>query len=659
MMEENCDDTVYFITLEMKNSQSSRVYKDNVLKKIVSVICALLNTNGGKVAVNYSEKSENSNLLSVVRTIEQSIMNLIGSLQTIKLIQFHNDVNRLIIHVKRYGTTLVTVNYNLYLPSQTQVVGLTSFQDSLTVIKEQILDRKIIEDPVRINTHQREFYKGGKCYLKESKCVQLKKLKSERDSISRLADRMTGRGNKFTCYVSAFANYKGGHLYFGVSGDGLTEGQYIIKEKDKIDITKKVEDTINAMVWPRHVKPQRKREWEIFFETVLDEECKPCPLTFVIVIYIAPCLGGVFTEIPESYEVVNGKIVKMDFSTWRRKIYQDQAKQLSLRLENLSTRISWSTDSIKRMCSRVDEILTESINSGKSLDETARVIQLKYPDTPEVDLMIMAKRIIMSYRTGCFEPARKYLKEYEQLSGRTQDVEMFDAFRFYMKTAFHRAEGKKEDLSSLLSTILDKAGKITPNIITAAIYLLAATLENIFQFESYSDKQYSDYPERLSILALEHAQYVDDSHLTRADIEQKAHINLAFHYLGYSIGGNFTKLPIDEQNLKKASSNIMAIHESIYKGNLTNSYRMIQLKIAQAVLFFRQGQVQQTLEEKLLFKADQLTEEAKTLATENNFQEMLRWVENCHDLLMKARKAADSKDVDSPKFTAHETSIPM
>ena len=61
---------------------------------------------------------------------------------------------------------------------------------------------------------------------------------------------MTGKDNKFSCYVSAFANYNGGHTYYGITDDGLVESELISNEKDKREITKKVGKAINKMIWP-------------------------------------------------------------------------------------------------------------------------------------------------------------------------------------------------------------------------------------------------------------------------------------------------------------------------------------------------------------------------------------------------------------------------
>ena len=67
---------------------------------------------------------------------------------------------------------------------------------------------------------------------------------------------MIGKGNKFSRYVSAFANYKGGHIYYGIDDDGIVAGELIPNEVDKEEIVKKVEKSINKMIWPE--QPKRK-----------------------------------------------------------------------------------------------------------------------------------------------------------------------------------------------------------------------------------------------------------------------------------------------------------------------------------------------------------------------------------------------------------------
>ncbi len=259
-----------------------------------------------------------SKMSLVIRILEQSMISIIGT-RTISNINFKTDQESTVVSVKKVDF-LTTTNYNLYLPSQTQVVFVSPVE-SLEHVKNDIMNRKIVPQPVQLGSRCQMFLKDNECSFQESKVVAFKCLKSGQSKRTTLADRMTGKGNKFSCYVSGFANYSGGHIYYGIRDDGVVAGECIPNEKDKNEITKKVEKAIKKMIWPLQIgQPKRGVHWDIFIEPVLDENSKPIPSTFVVVIYIAPCLGGVFTEEPECYEMVEGKVMKMSFTTWKKKI---------------------------------------------------------------------------------------------------------------------------------------------------------------------------------------------------------------------------------------------------------------------------------------------------------------------------------------------------
>ena len=51
-----------------------------------------------------------------------------------------------------------------------------------------------------------------------------------------------------------------------------------------------------------------------------DDGYKQIPSTFVVVVTVVQCAGGVFAEKPESYRVVNGKPESIPFETWRKRV---------------------------------------------------------------------------------------------------------------------------------------------------------------------------------------------------------------------------------------------------------------------------------------------------------------------------------------------------
>jgi predicted HTH transcriptional regulator len=319
-MDGHADETGHIISLcKFENKR----YKEQILHEVIAAICAMLNSSGGKVVIDIDtghndipmESSRFSQISSVIRILEQSMTSIIGFHQTNSKINFKEDKDRIVIFVKQMDS-LITTRFNLYLPSDKQVVQVSPLE--LENVKDNIINRKVVLEPVERGSHCEMFLKGKNCGFHETKCIQLKLLQAAASKRTSLADRMIRKGNKFSCYVSAFANYNGGHIYYGITDDGIVEGELTPNETaDKREITNKVKQVINEMIWPKQiVQPKRGKHWEIFFEPVIDKYFNAVPSTFVIVIYIAPCLGGVFTEEPECYKMMEGDVKKMSFTTW-------------------------------------------------------------------------------------------------------------------------------------------------------------------------------------------------------------------------------------------------------------------------------------------------------------------------------------------------------
>jgi hypothetical protein len=107
--------------------------------------------------------------------------------------------------------SLITTNYNLYLPSKTQVVQTFSLEPQEKV-KDDILNRKDVLESVQSGSHCKIFVEGENCNFYECKMVQFKNPKASSSKRTKLADRTIGKSNKFSCYVSTFGNYNGGHM---------------------------------------------------------------------------------------------------------------------------------------------------------------------------------------------------------------------------------------------------------------------------------------------------------------------------------------------------------------------------------------------------------------------------------------------------------------
>ena len=601
-------------------------YKETILKKIVSTVCAMMNCNGGRIVVNINANSDISvsQLSLAVRIIEQHLISIIGTNITAAVnFEDSEDKKSITIFVEK-AASLITIDYHLFVPSRTQVIQWQPLQPQEKV-KNEIINRSAVDNPVQLESHQKLFVQGKKSGLHESKTVQLKNVKAEASKRTKLADRMTGKSNKFNYYVSAFANYKGGHIYYGIDDDGIVKGELIERENEKKEITKRVEKSIKKMIWPE--QPKRNVHWEIFFEPVLDDNSTPIPSTFVIVIYIASCLGGVFTEVPECYEMVKEEVVKMSLITWKEKILRPVELFHLPITDSTVIRSTWSSSRIERICSQADEALVTTLNEGKSIQTIANNLEKKNPGLIEVQLLISAKKVMASYRSNSFGVARKLLGEYEFSLKSATEFWMFEAIRVYLETVICFVQGDIEAVNNILPNVIIQAESIKRGRISAALYLLAAA------YLPQPNGDDNNSPVVFLLRALEDLKHDKDVPTLRADLEQKCHIYLALFYLGC----NKSRMPNKSViSVEKASCSIDAVNQSIDDGYLMIPYREVHFKLIRSILFYRKSQIQPKKKMFFLKAAFDASKKAETLAIECDFQDLVDWSRDCMALFTES-----------------------
>ena len=598
---------------EFKNKK----YKEQKLKEIIATICGMLNTNGGKVVIHVENDAnvpiEGSLSVQVIRRLEQTMISLIGLSQTVSKINFNEDAEDPTILIKK-NNSLITTNYHLYLPSQKQVVQVPPLEPPKKVIG-CIISRKIIEQPVQLHTHCQKFLQGKHCGLHENKTTQLKNLKAEQSKCTRLSDRMTGKANKFSCYVSAFANHRGGHLYYGIKDDGFIEGEEISNDDDKSDIIKKVEKAINKMIWPEEIgQPKRGEHWEIFFEPVLDENSKPIPSTFMIVIYIAPCLGGVFTEEPECYEMVEGIVEKISYSFWKKRMLRSFWR-VDHEIPQSVQRAKWSSHSARMAFTVGSEKLRQLISNGDwaAFNEESETLQRESVKL-EMKLSVLSQIVKAHYRRGEFTKALEYLKEYEGILPQTRDRLFFEVMGFYLRAGIYRAKGDFKAVKDHLTGALENAELIEPGLVTATVYTFAGTVTDLFSS-----------PDILCKKALAHLQLIPDSPGIdiHSDKKQKAHINLANFYLGCNISERSMKENVDISSLNSAKASIMAVQKSVLERSPLSSYYDVRLNLVCSVYNYRQSQLHPDKKTRFLRYAFDYAKKAERLAKDCQFVEMV------------------------------------
>ncbi len=612
----------------------SKNAKEITLREISHSIYALLNTDGGTVVLCFSDDGSDTSMVQTfgqkksefVRMIEQLLINSIGSQLVSSNVSFDHSQDSTVCKVRKCNS-FITTNYNLYVPSETQANPVSSLER----IVDTILNRQLVQQPVLIGSHHQLFKPNENCGVTENKAVELKFLKACPSKRTTLADRITGKGNKFCCYVSAFANHNGGHIYYGIRDDGTVEGEWIPIEQDKNEITKKVEKAINKMIWPQQTgnqQPKRGVHWDIFFEPVLDEDSNPIPSTFVIVIYIAPCLGGVFTEKPECYEMVEGKVEEMSFVAWKKRMLSfensnDQSNAAEVVPYQIS-RIQWSSDEMKQVCTSASNVLMNLINNGKwkELVKMAGEIQQENP-VPEVRLMVLSKMVIACSRQSHFHKAKIYLGDFYEILRKINDRPIFKALASYLEIVLKRNQKDFKDIEKVLADALANAELIESGFLTAAIHLLVATVS------SFKDQESGLIQDKLSRTAIEHLQRVEKENSVTRDMQQKAYITLVFSSLKCVLSKDLILVArCTETDLNKAKSALSAFNETTF-GNPPSRYREIQTKLANSVFYYRQAQLKEDLTETRDFLewAINYANDAKELAKKLAFGEMICWSE--------------------------------
>ena len=629
-MENSCIDETRHVIFLGKFENNKR-YKEQMIREIIVAICAMLNSNGGKVVIDFETDSNEttvkgfslSQMSLLIRMLEQSLKSIIGMHQTISNINFQETMENIIVIVKK-NDSLVTTNYNLYLPGQKQVMNIPAVEPKEKV-KDDIINRQDVDilRPVQAGSHCQIFRKDAICGIRESKTVQLKYLEAQATKCTTLADRIIGKGNKFTCYVSAFANYSGGHIYYGITDDVLVIGELIENEEDKKEIAKKVEKAIKKMIWPEHVgQPKQGEQWDILFEPVVDKDNKPIPSTFVIVIYIAACLGGVFTEEPECFEMLEGKVTRMSLATWKERMVLPGRSSSGEEIPPSIQRIKWSSPKTRELFAAEGENVRKLISNGHwdaALKE-CKILRKKCPSC-EMLLLILSKEITASYRRGQCKKAHELLEEYGKILPQTKDRFIFEVLKLYLEAAVKRASGTS--FQEALSTALFGAEHIEPGLVTAIIYVFATTVADVLCSEKLGELF---TPADLSRIALEHLRFVPDSCEVRTDMEQRVHMTLVTFYLGYNMTGKRIRDGITASDLDKVKPSLSILCDSAYLESPRTKYREVQLNLVLSIYNYRRSQLVIPGEKvRYLRNAFSYVEKSERLARELKFVEMVEW----------------------------------
>ena len=598
--------------------------KDVKIKYIISAICALLNSkNGGEFHIYFKECLKNV-VQAIIRTIEQRFADIIGCLAMSKKVLLKSFEQRKAKFWIESLPYLCTLNYSLYLPSATQVKCVDP-SEPVSVIERIVEGKQKIDyrNETTLGSHRREFIKGEPCGggLDQSSNIQYIALKPS----GSVADQITNKSSKFRMNISALANACGGHNYYGIS-DGRVCG---VEVDDQHEIIAKVDKVMRSMIWP-YTAPRQRRHWDIYFRTVKDTKGNAVPKTFVIVISVVPCPGGVFMTEPESYHVVKGKVKAMSFHEWKGKLllglrlkesqnFDECMKSLVFpELEHSILRIaeprrngSWNWvetsgdvqvfGEMELLCCKIIEKSMYLKNNGDraEFDRFMKRIEGSSCQT-ELSLLVLAQKISFACTTGSLDEAAESVEEYQlQLSSSKYPNRFPQLNESYLKSALERSKGNFESsYHELAKPASEEPQSTSPGLLAAwfsakvavVLTMLVAKEKKIENRRKMKETAQGYHLK--TVKALENASIVHGFPTAVSDLQQKVNLNEAFLHLGCSLSGDMVdKGSVTDVDVEKAKNCLMVVSKCLLDGNSQSRLREVQHNLALCALSLRRAQV--------------------------------------------------------------------
>ena len=619
-----------------------RRQRDKILDEIEMNICALTNSNGGKLILIIDDtRGDNGD---IVRRIEQLLKLVlhIGELHKVKnVIEEKSKVTLVVPGVSR----LCTVKTNLFMSTNTEVQMIPAIED--VNVREILYERRVVEIPEQqVPAH---FDLGSDCGFRASRTVQLKQLKTEKTKNKNFASRIIN--NKFKDYVSGFANGLGGQIFYGIHDSDVVLGEIFHEtdvENEKQQITNEVQKAIQKMIWAGNSSEIKCGEkWNIKFVPVKNDKNEIIQSTFVVVISVRPYIGGVFTAEPESYCVENGKVKKMPFDTWRENMY------VKVEEPKVFERTSWSKNG-EREYMKTTQYLEYLRQQGKWT-----AIEMYCRDNKNasvnVQLIVLIQLIAVNYSQGYLEAAKNCLKKFRERISKehVEDKSVFEVEERYSASSIQHSSGNYSEAWSIIKEGFHLAENAPAGFVVAAFYENAASVLCSLVHEESSievSNDHEDFKKRGSepikraikycTLALQHLLYVDDEfEKAKEELRQRIHITMAHLFLRTAN----KDASVSDSDIESATFHINEAEKSFLKFKAKLKFNYCRLLLVKSDLKLRK--YPDILSEVVWSK--QFVEQALQLADRYNFKEIKMQCEPRLETLQKIiAEAEQSKDCE-------------
>ena len=654
-------DKMLRVEFSIKDLSSKRT-RDSLMARIKKHTCALLNSNGGKLFLRAIDASQQNKIKAddVVRPIEQSFRTVMDTFKVHKHFKILSQTcDHIILDVKG-SPVLCTLNYHLFLPTDTQILSIPSGE--VETVKRMLIESRIVE--ITEEKIPNAFVLGRESGLLESKTVQLKKLKSEKSKRTDLADRIIN--NYVTHYISAFANCSGGCIYFGINNSGIVEGEELL-DLNQNKIIEKVENAVSRMTWLEHGEGlKRGKQWDIVFVPTKNADGKLLGSTFVIVITVRPCPGGVFAKEPESYHVVNGKVEMMTLGVWRHMLLKKQEER---EVVPLILHGRWSTKKMETQYMRLTERLENlrQLGGWTRIRNITRELKRLPPLSVNAELVSLFQCTAMAYRQKNFDEAKGYLEEFRSKVSFAEDPLIFRVEERYSSAALARSSGNFEESWRIIRDGLQMVDQAPSGLVAAAFYHLAGSLLSILvndesfigvkrQYKDFTrrKKEHIDQAKKYCYKALQHVGCVEGFEIAKEELKQRISITLSFLYLGSSISAGPSKgkkeMSITRDDVNCAAEKITDSERSLLTLTGTDmlEYNSCRLQIVRSDLHFRYSQLSSGNAFSQLTESLRFAKGALELSAIKNFEDIKEFcetrIENIQKILDKLKPTQNLED---------------
>ena len=284
----------------------------------------------------------------------------------------------------------------------------------------------------------------------------------------------------------------------------------------------------------------------------------------------------------------------------------------------------------------IDKILTKLLIDDcewSHLKEEADKAR-NHHDSINIRLICLSKLIKFCLRKGDFEKADEMFVEYKTTLSKAKNA-TFELVEEYLHCLSERSRGNFEASCQIAMKSFSKLDKIHPGIVSAAYFVLMATVFNITAMKKESKLERSSFITKAKecyCKAEIHLQHVlPEFKAAKMDLRHKINMTKAMLFSGSSLEG--TMLLNQDTSVINTAEAQNCLDEShhivIHQRCRLSELRFIQNLLAQSDLFHQAGTVDTAPQKnQVISDALKIAKQAEHLAKDAGFPEMKRYARN-------------------------------